>query len=45
MTGSTVTYIACVVFAAQALVMADLWALGMGLLFAVAGILLERKNT
>lgn len=43
MNGSAVAYLACVVLAVEALVMANLWALGMGLMFAVAGILLERE--
>jgi hypothetical protein len=43
MSGSGVAYLACVVLAVEALVMGNLWALGMGLFFAVVGILLERE--
>ena len=37
-------WFAVVVMSIEALVMANLWALGMGLIFAVAGILSERKS-
>ena len=42
MTGSAVAYLACVVLAVEALVIGNPWALGMSLIFAVAGILIER---
>jgi len=41
--GSAVAYLACVVLAVEALVMGNLWALGMGLFFAVVGLLMERE--
>jgi len=37
-------WFAVVVMAIEALVMHNVWALGMGLVFAVVGILLERKS-
>lgn len=43
MSASMILWFATVVMAIEALVMGNLWALGMGLIFAVAGILSERK--
>jgi hypothetical protein len=43
MSARIVLWVATVVMAVEALVMHNAWALGMGLLFAVVGILLERK--
>ncbi len=43
MSASFVAYFAAVVMAIEALAMSNLWALGLGLVLAVIGILLERK--
>jgi hypothetical protein len=39
-----VIWFAVVVMAVEALIMTNMWALGMGLVFAVVGILLERES-
>ena len=44
MSDRIVLWFATVVMAVEALVMTNLWALGMGLVFAVVGILLERNR-
>ena len=44
MSARIMLWFAVVVMSIEALVMANLWALGMGLIFAVAGILSERKS-
>jgi hypothetical protein len=44
MSSRIVLWFATVVMAVEALVMNNPWALGMGLLFAIVGILLERKS-
>jgi hypothetical protein len=44
MSARIILWFAVMVMAIEALVMTNLWALGMGLVFAVVGILLERKE-
>lgn len=44
MSASAVAYFAALVMAIEALAMSNLWVLGLGLIFAVAGILSERKT-
>jgi hypothetical protein len=44
MSARIILWFAVVVMAIEALVMANVWALGMGLVFACVGILLERKS-
>jgi len=44
MSARIMIWFAVVVMAIEALVMANVWALGMGLVFACVGILLERKE-
>ena len=44
MSARIILWFAVVVMAVEALVMANLWALGMGLVFAVVGILLDRDR-
>jgi hypothetical protein len=44
MSSRIVIWFAVVVMAVEALVMSNTWALGMGLLFAIVGIMLERKS-
>jgi hypothetical protein len=44
MSARIILWFAVVVMAIEALVMHNVWALGMGLVFAVVGILLERKE-
>jgi hypothetical protein len=44
MSARIILWFAVVVMAIEALVMINLWALGMGLVFACVGILLERKS-
>ena len=44
MSARIILWFAVVVMAVEALVMNNVWALGMGLVFACVGILLERKE-
>lgn len=44
MSASFMAYFAATVLAIEALVMSNLWALGIGLFFALIGIYFERKS-
>jgi hypothetical protein len=44
MSSRIILWFAVVVMAVEALVMNNIWALGMGMVFAIVGILLERKE-
>jgi hypothetical protein len=44
MSARIILWFAVVVMAIEALVMNNIWALGMGIVFAIVGILLERKE-
>ena len=44
MSSRIILWFAVVVRAVEALVMNNIWALGLGIVFAIVGILLERKE-
>jgi hypothetical protein len=44
MSARIMIWFAVVVMAVEALVMNNIWALGLGIVFAIVGILLERKS-
>jgi hypothetical protein len=44
MSARIILWFAVVVMAVEALVMTNIWALGLGIVFAIVGILLERKE-
>jgi hypothetical protein len=44
MSARIILWFAVVFMAVEALVMNNIWALGLGIVFAIVGILLERKS-